>query len=112
VKTIIAGQPLLSHYQYSCQPENNNTNMCFEVLGFDILLDEKLKPWLLEVNHTPSFETDTPLDFFIKKNMIADTFKLINLSYQSKKKILNQRKQEIDRRVFTGKRTRLSMQER
>lgn len=46
--------------------------MCFEILGFDILIDSKLRPYLLEVNHTPSFSTDTPLDSFIKKNLIKD----------------------------------------
>jgi tubulin polyglutamylase TTLL6/13 len=46
---------------------------CFEILGFDVLIDEKLKPWLVEVNHAPSFSTDTPLDFKIKKDVIADT---------------------------------------
>ena len=29
---------------------------------FDIMLDENLNSWLLEVNHTPSFHTDSPLD--------------------------------------------------
>ena len=55
--------------------------MCFELLGFDIFLDSDLKPWIIEVNHSPSFATDTPLDFKIKKNLIADTIKLLNLSY-------------------------------
>lgn len=58
--------------------------MCFEILGFDIILDNKLKPWLLEVNHAPSFGTDTPLDFKIKKDLIADTIQLLGLSYKKK----------------------------
>ena len=43
--------------------------MCFEILGFDVMLDDKLKPWIIEVNHSPSFSTDSPLDFKIKKKM-------------------------------------------
>lgn len=50
----------------------------------DILIDAELKPWLLEVNHTPSFSTDTPLDRKIKKNLINDTVRLLNLSYEDK----------------------------
>ena len=53
--------------------------MCFEIFGFDIILDSELKPWLLEVNHTPSFSVDTPLDFQIKKSLILDTLILINV---------------------------------
>jgi tubulin polyglutamylase TTLL6/13 len=60
--------------------------MCYELLGFDIFLDSELKPWILEVNHSPSFATDSPLDFKIKKNLIADTIKLLNLSYAKKQK--------------------------
>jgi tubulin polyglutamylase TTLL6/13 len=59
--------------------------MCFEILGFDILIDEKLKPWLIEINHAPSFATDTPLDFKIKKDLIADTIQTLNMTFSRKR---------------------------
>lgn len=63
--------------------------MCFEILGMDVIIDHKLKPWLLEVNHTPSFTTDTPLDRNIKENLINDTIHLLNLNTIDKLKFLN-----------------------
>jgi tubulin polyglutamylase TTLL6/13 len=47
-------------------------NMCFEILGFDIILDSEGRPSLLEINHAPSFSTDSPLDSMIKKDVIRD----------------------------------------
>jgi len=58
--------------------------MCFEILGMDVILDHKLKPWLLEVNHTPSFTTDTKIDELIKFNLINDTFNLLNINQTDK----------------------------
>ena len=52
---------------------------CFELLGFDILIDSNLKPWLLEVNLSPSLNTDMPLDLKIKGNLLADLFTLIGI---------------------------------
>ena len=54
--------------------------MCFEILGMDVMFDHKLKPWLLEVNHTPSFTTDTPFDYDIKYKVIKETIKLMNFN--------------------------------
>jgi tubulin polyglutamylase TTLL6/13 len=60
--------------------------MCFEVLGFDVILDHKLKPYILEVNHAASFATDSPLDKKIKLDLMRDTFKILNLSVKRKNK--------------------------
>jgi len=62
--------------------------MCFEILGFDIMIDHKAKPWLLEVNHTPSFSTDTPFDYFLKFNLIKDTIALMNFNENDKNRYL------------------------
>ena len=57
--------------------------MCFHILGFDVMFTNDLRPILLEVNHTPSFTTDTPLDAFIKHNLIRDTLQLLNINPKS-----------------------------
>lgn len=54
-------------------PHRNN---CFELLGFDILVDSHLNPWLLEVNLSPSLACDSLLDQQIKANLISDLFNL------------------------------------
>lgn len=77
--------------------------MCFEILGFDIFLDDKLKPWILEVNHAPSFTTDSPLDFKVKKNLIADTIRLLNLSWFKKQKFKKMKALEFQKRAIKGK---------
>lgn len=63
---------------------------CFEVFGFDILLDSDLKPWLVEVNLSPSLSSDSPLDLTIKSNLILDTFNMIQVKrFDRKKESLN-----------------------
>jgi len=84
IKTVISGLPLMGH-QYKCsQPEDYHGNMCFHILGLDIMLNNKGDPFLIEVNHTPSFTTDTPLDYKIKHNLIKDTLVLMNISIKKK----------------------------
>ena len=46
---------------------------CFEMFGFDIIVDDKLKPWLLEVNCSPALNMDEPTDRRVKPKLLADT---------------------------------------
>jgi len=66
--------------------------MCFEVLGFDIMLDEQLKPLLIEVNHAPSFNTDSKLDYEIKKNVLEDTFGILYMVGPKDKRLYRKNK--------------------
>jgi tubulin polyglutamylase TTLL6/13 len=79
LKTVCIVQPLLAHLYRSSQANDATNSICFQILGFDIFLDHKLRPHLLEVNHTPSFTTDTPLDSSIKKAIIGDALRLLGL---------------------------------
>ncbi|XP_008531052.2 tubulin polyglutamylase TTLL6 isoform X1 [Equus przewalskii] len=93
IKTIISAHPIIKHNYQTCFPNHTLNSACFEILGFDILLDHKLKPWLLEVNHSPSFSTDSRLDREVKDSLLYDTLVLINLGSCDKKKVLEEERQ-------------------
>ena len=80
MKTLISAQPPLAHSFKSIQPEDTENSMCFEILGFDTLLDESIKPWLIEVNSLASFATDSPLDLKVKTDLITETIQMLNLN--------------------------------
>ena len=50
----------------------------FELFGYDILLDDAYKPWLIEVNASPAMACDNSLDKLVKNQLIEDTVRLVN----------------------------------
>jgi len=76
-KTLIASEPtMVSCCNHSRMPRGG----AFEVYGFDILIDSKLKPWLIEVNIMPSLSSSSPLDKQIKHSLMADVFHLVGMA--------------------------------
>ncbi len=51
---------------------------CFELFGYDVLIDYKLRPWLLEVNASPSMARENHLDHKVKNALIRDTISLVD----------------------------------
>lgn len=70
------------------------------MLGFDVMLDHNLKAQLLEVNQSPSFTTDSPLDYKIKKALITDTIKIWNLSVKRKNRAKGEKRNQMQRRLL------------
>jgi tubulin polyglutamylase TTLL4 len=82
IKTLIAVE---SHIVTNMK-QTRHRNACFELYGFDIILDETLKPWLLEVNVCPSLSSSSPLDKHIKTMLLSDVLHIIGLQIYDRKK--------------------------
>ncbi|KAJ0396842.1 hypothetical protein P43SY_001789 [Pythium insidiosum] len=52
---------------------------CFELYGYDVLVDSALKPWLLEVNASPSLTADTEQDCALKRSVVQHTLDVVDL---------------------------------
>lgn len=102
-KTIITAHPILKHNYRTCFPQPWRGSACFEILGFDILIDRKLKPWLLEVNHSPSFHTDSKLDKQIKTALIHDTMISLDLRLNDRKRCIDEDKKRVQARLTNPK---------
>jgi len=73
IKTIIS---IESNLRQNCKNYIGYRNSCYEIFGFDILIDSFLNPWLLEVNLSPSLNCDSPLDQKIKGELIAESLNI------------------------------------
>ncbi|XP_039739785.1 tubulin polyglutamylase TTLL5 isoform X12 [Pteropus medius] len=79
IKTIISAELAIAT---ACKTFVPHRSSCFELYGFDVLIDSSLKPWLLEVNLSPSLACDAPLDLKIKASMISDMFTVVGFVCQ------------------------------
>eukprot|EP00164_Ancoracysta_twista_P000760 GFYU01001001.1.p1 GENE.GFYU01001001.1~~GFYU01001001.1.p1 ORF type:complete len:410 (+),score=100.27 GFYU01001001.1:106-1335(+) len=59
-----------------------NDKHCFELYGFDIIIDTNLKPWLLEVNASPSLTADTQEDYELKTGILDDMLYVVDMEHR------------------------------
>jgi len=56
-----------------------NDKHCFELYGYDILLDANLKPWLIETNASPSLSASNQEDNDLKIRLLEDMLNVIDM---------------------------------
>ncbi|XP_046399768.1 tubulin polyglutamylase TTLL6-like [Ischnura elegans] len=99
IKTILSAYQTLKHNYWACFSSRNNQQACFELLGFDIILNYKLQPFLLEVNHSPSFGTRSDVDKDVKTSLMHDTFEILNINKQERTKVEREVKERCKGRL-------------
>ncbi len=62
----------------------------YELFGFDVLFDSNLKPWLLEVNVSPSLHSTSLLDEAVKEPLINDTLNIVGFHIPVSKRFSDQ----------------------
>jgi len=93
LKSLICGE---HHVMQALKKNCTHRTNCFEIFGFDILIDSDLKPWLMEINLSPSLATESPIDMTIKANLLADTFNIIGVKkFDRRKESVNKAKQRM-----------------
>eukprot|EP01035_Chromulina_nebulosa_P017840 gene17840-23452_t len=68
LRSLLAVQPVMIHDRH-----------CFELYGYDIIIDQDLKPWLLEVNASPSLTANTREDYLMKTEMLHGMLDIIDM---------------------------------
>lgn len=99
VKTVISALPVLKHNYSASFPRHDVMQACFEILGVDIIIDEHFKPWLLEVNHSPSFSTSEFVDRKVKSGLVRDTFNLLGVNGTDRRNVLLADQRRVKKRM-------------
>ncbi len=110
IKTIVSAE----HSMLPLVRGNFASRNCgYELFGFDVLLDSSLKPWLIEVNISPSLHSSSPLDLEVKSPLATEVFNIVRyhvpnkISAKAQKSILKKLNMEdvsqlcLDPRLYT-----------
>ncbi|TKS74702.1 Tubulin polyglutamylase TTLL7 [Collichthys lucidus] len=107
VKTLIVAEPHVLHAYRMCRPGQppGSDSVCFEVLGFDYHPGPQTQTLAIggttpRINRAPSFGTDQKIDYDVKRGVLLNALKLLNIRASDKKRNLAQQKAEAQRRLY------------
>jgi len=79
------------------QPAMMQDRNCFELYGYDILLSDDLRPWLLEVNASPALTGTDNEDHRLKFDLIDDVLNVLDFEVKRRSKSLVSRGDQEER---------------
>lgn len=91
IKTVISAEDTV--VANTVRYMKSKKNCCYEIFGFDILVDDTMKPWLLEVNVSPSLSSSSPMDKRIKHRLITTLLNLVGFQIHDRRKLKQEAKQ-------------------
>lgn len=83
IKTLISVEP---HIVTELDKNPTSRANCFEIYGFDVMVDDNQRPWVLEVNVLPSLSSSSPFDKRIKTMLVCDALTCLGLRGYEKTK--------------------------
>jgi hypothetical protein len=89
IKTVISGHPYLVG---KLNEFKLNDTSFFNLYGYDIILDDKYEPHLLEVNKRPDMFIYDKMDKIVKENLFVDTLNIVGIvpfSHEDKVEIID-----------------------
>ncbi|OQR97001.1 tubulin-tyrosine ligase family [Achlya hypogyna] len=85
LKSLVAGEDAITYQVNS-----------FDVYGYDILLDDNYRPWLIEINSSPSMARENNLDYVIKDALMHDTMRVVRPLHFDRAALISVLKRRID----------------
>jgi tubulin polyglutamylase TTLL9 len=56
-----------------------NDKHCYELYGYDVLIADDLRPWLIEINASPSLDANTEDDYDLKYSFLYEMLDLVQI---------------------------------
>ncbi|KAH9080028.1 hypothetical protein Ae201684P_020607 [Aphanomyces euteiches] len=93
VKSLVAGEDSIPYQVNS-----------FDLYGYDILLDVNYRPWLIEINSSPSLARENHLDHVVKDALLYDTIQLVKPMHFDRAALVSILKRRADENTQDKKR--------